>query len=285
MIIDFHTHLFSKRIRAERESFFPGEPAFKLLYDSPRSKIVGADELVRQMDEDGIDKSVIFGFPWTDPAIYIRENDFIMEAVSRYPDRLIGFGCFDPCHEKAGEEAARCLDHGLSGIGELAIYQSGIDQEARDRLEPVMDICRKKDVPVLIHTNEPVGHMYPGKSPNTLSQIYKTAKRYPDNRIIFAHWGGGIFFFLLLKKEAGDVLKNVWYDTAASPFLYQPDIFKHAMRLPGCREKILFGTDYPLLKSPRYFKELEKSGIAKSDIELICGTNAAKVLKIPIKSC
>ena len=45
-----------------------------------------------------------------------------------------------------------------------------------------------------------VGHLYPGKAPNTMTLIYETMARFPDNTIVLAHWGGGIFFYNLLKK-------------------------------------------------------------------------------------
>ena len=63
MIIDFHTHIFPKDIRKNRGKYFPSEPAFKLLYDVPGSKLVGAGDIVNAMDEQGVDKSVVFGFP------------------------------------------------------------------------------------------------------------------------------------------------------------------------------------------------------------------------------
>ena len=64
MIIDFHTHIFPKDICEHRDNYFQGEPEFRLLYDSPKSRLVGATELISAMDEQGIDKSVVFGFPW-----------------------------------------------------------------------------------------------------------------------------------------------------------------------------------------------------------------------------
>ncbi len=59
MIIDFHTHIFSKKIRENREKYFIPEPAFKLLYTSPKSKLLGVSEIISSMDEQGVDKSVI----------------------------------------------------------------------------------------------------------------------------------------------------------------------------------------------------------------------------------
>ncbi len=279
MIIDFHTHLFPESICSGRDCYRDSEPAFDLLYRSPKARLVNAPALLAAMDENGVDKSVVFGFPWQDPALFKMHNDSIMEAVQRHPDRLIGLGCFDPGSSEATQEAERCLEGGLAGIGELAFYRSGIDDASLDRLAPVMDVCRERGRTVLIHTNEPIGHSYPGKTPNTLAQIYRLISRFPDNIIVLAHWGGGLFFFNLLKKEVKDRLRNVYFDTAASPFLYEPEIYRMAIQSVGV-EKILFGSDYPLIEPRRYFKELDTLQLCREDRERICGLNAASLLKI-----
>jgi len=277
MIIDFHTHIFPPEIRQDREKFFFSEPAFELLYRSAKSRLAGAGQLLEAMDENGVDRSVVFGFPWKNPETVKRSNDYVMQAVGRHPDRLVGLGCFEPSGEHAAQEALRCLAGGLAGIGELAFYDTGLGAEALDRLAPVMDICRQHQAPVLIHTNEPVGHTYPGKTPNTLAQIYELVGRYADNTIVLAHWGGGLFFFNLLKKEVRQKLKNVFFDTAASPYLYNPGVYKTAIEIVGV-DKILFGSDYPLLPPRRYFKEMDAGGLSEDDKKAICGGNAARLL-------
>ncbi|MBF0258564.1 MAG: amidohydrolase family protein [Desulfamplus sp.] len=274
MIIDFHTHIFPDDICNSRENYFDNEPAFKLLYNSPSSKIASAPDLLQIMDEEEVKLSVIFGFPWKDGDTAIKNNDYIMESVAKYPDRFKGFACFDMEWEGAAKETQRCIKGGLCGVGELAFYLSGIDDQALSRLEPVMEVCMKAgNLPVMIHTNETVGHKYPGKTPNTLEQIYKLAKRFPENRIVLAHWGGGIFFYNLLKKESKGVLKNIWYDTAASPFLYDSAIYR-VVREIGLMDKIVMGSDYPLLKPSRYYKDINDSGISKEEKEKIIGKNA-----------
>lgn len=280
MIIDFHAHIFPENVCRNRKRYFDGEPEFKLLYGSPKSRLVGAKEMVAAMDEQGVDRAVVFGFPWSGIERTRMNNDAILDAVARYPDRFTGFACVDPLDDNAVLETERCLDSGLSGVGELAFYQGGISANCRDRLQPIMDICRERHLPVMIHTNEPVGHQYPGKSPNTLAQIYALIKRFADNRIVLAHWGGGILFYSLLKKEVDTVLKNVWYDTAASPYLYKPDIYRMAKDLIGL-EKILFGTDYPLLKPERYFQDMQAAGYDETEIAAVAGGNAAKLLASP----
>jgi len=272
-IVDFHTHLFPPEIRQNRETYFKGEPAFELLYASPKSRMVGAQEIVATMDEQGVDVSVVFGFPWKNMEISRQHNDYIAEAVARFPDRLKGFCCLDPCPSEAVSEVERYLDNGLCGVGELAFYRSGIECVIVDSMTPVMELCRERNVPVMIHTNEPLGHQYPGKTENTLLQIYDLIKRFPDNKIVLAHWGGGIFFYSVLKKEVKDVLRNVYYDTAASPFLYDPEVYRMAIDRVGI-DKILMGTDYPLIKPERYFREMEAAGLDQAEIDQICGGNA-----------
>ena len=279
MIIDCHAHIFPEKFRKNRDKYFPKEPAFKLLYCSSNAKIVGARQVIASMDEHGIEKTVVFGFPWNFSETFKRHNDYIMEAVAKYPERLVGFGCFNTLSKEAAIETERCVQGGMSGIGELAFYQSGIDEKCLKGLEPVMEICLKNDFPVMIHTNEPIGHRYPGKTENTLFQIYMMIKKFPENKIVLAHWGGGIFFYNLLKKEVKETLKNVYFDTAASPFLYDCDIYRYCIQA-GCGGKILFGTDFPLIKPQRYFDEMKKAGLTKNEIKKICGINAAKVLKI-----
>ena len=279
MIIDCHTHIFPENICSGREECCTMEPAFKLLYESPKSKLVGVEDLISTMDDQGVDVSVVFGFPWKSPDLMRRNNDYIIDAVIKYPDRLKGFACFDLLFDGAAKETERCLDAGLCGVGELAFYLSGIDGDALDRLEPIMEICQKRgNLPVMVHTNEPVGHYYPGKTPVTLEQIYALAVRFPDNNIILAHWGGGILFYNLMKKQAKDVLKNIWFDTAASPFLYDPSVYRVALAA-GVIDRVVFGSDYPLLKPSRYFKDLDKSGILEIEKQRVLGGNAARLLK------
>ena len=279
MIIDFHAHVFPQKVRESRIAFFEGEPAFESIYNSSKARLIGFEELISNMDKAGVDKTVIFGFPWENENNYKRNNDYVLEAVQKYPKRLIGFCCFSPLSAGAAREAERALQSGLSGVGELASYNSGLSGELIGVLSDVMSLCAGNNTPFLLHTNEPVGHIYPGKAPMNLSQIYSFVKSYPDNRIVLAHWGGGLFFYALMKKEVRDSLRNVWFDTAASPFLYTPDVYRIAGEIIGF-DKILFGSDYPLIGPERYFQEMDKSGIEPGNLKKIKGENTAGLLNI-----
>jgi len=277
MVIDFHTHIFPRYFREKRDAFFSQEPAFEALYRSASSRLSSRVELLRTMEEQGTERSVIFGFPWETAEHFRRHNDYIIESVQRHPGKLIGFCCFSPLSPQGPEEVKRCLDAGLAGVGELAVYGSGFSEEIIRTLHGVMEICADRSVPVLFHTNEPVGHVYPGKTPVQLNEIYSLIKRYPSNKIVLAHWGGGLFFYSLMKKEVREVLKNVWFDTAASPYLYAPLVYRIAGELLGF-EKILFGSDYPLLKPDKYFREMAEAGLSSEALGMVKGENAARLL-------
>ncbi len=276
-MIDVHTHIFPPEVASRRDDFLKDDPAFRWLYQSPKARLINADELVQAMDAHGVEKSVTFGFPWRTMKIMRWHNDFILEAQHRYPRRLIGFACVNALEPGAAGEVERCLALGLQGVGELAFYQEGLGDEMLSALSPIVDLCQGYGVPLLLHTNEPVGHAYPGKSPMQLGDLYKLIKAFPDLKLILAHWGGGIFFYHLLKKEVSDTLKNVYFDTAASPYLYRPEIYRLAVEIMG-PEKILFGSDYPLLPPSRYLKEMRNGGLSPEHQKLVTGENAARLL-------
>ncbi len=279
MIVDSHVHVFPAFIRENRERYFPGEPAFKLLYDSPKARLAGREALLRDMDREGVDRAVVFGFPWEDEETFRRHNDYVMESTARHSDRLTGLGCFSLTAPGGAAEADRCLKGGLAGVGELAVYGREFSVEGLPVLSEVMAVCLEQDAPVLLHTNEPVGHNYPGKTSMRLSEVYAFVKAHPRNRIILAHWGGGLFFYALMKKEVQEALNHVWFDTAASPFLYRQQIYKTAVEIAG-PDRFLFGSDYPLIHFERYRTEIHGAGLSREAENRILGENAASLFNL-----
>lgn len=279
MVIDSHTHIFPSYFRDQRDMFLGKDPSFNLLYRSHDSKMSGMKDLIRTMDTEHVDMAITFGFPWKKEDNYKRHNDYIIESVKKKPERLIGFCCFYPLAKNGTREVERCLSAGLKGVGELAVYDSSLTDVVIDAFDDIMSVCREYNAPVLIHTNEQVGHLYPGKQDMNLGQIYALVKKYPRNKIILAHWGGGLFFYMLMKKEVRKALKNTWFDTAASPYLYSPEIYNIAGDIMGF-DKILFGSDYPLLKPGRYLKEMKESGLRDESIKKIMGRNIGNLLNL-----
>lgn len=281
LIIDIHTHIFPPEVCRDRNSFFPGEPAFEHLYrDEKKSPLSTAGGLIKAMNRDGVMASVTFGFPWRKQELIRRSNDYVLEAMARYPERLTGFACLNPELPEAVEEGERCLRAGMKGLGELALYTPLTEGSWLNRMTPLVQLADDWNVPVLLHINEPVGHQYPGKGRQPFWELYELIKTFPKTLFILAHWGGGLWWYQLMKREVQEVLANTYFDTAASPFLYRPEIYEFAIKLIGTG-KILYGSDYPLLGLDRYLKEMDQAGLLSRQQEAILGENSQRVLGWP----
>ncbi len=277
-MVDVHTHLFPEWVRKARRRYAEKDTVFKTIYGDEKARMANTSEMIQAMDDNDVAVSVVFGFPWEDQGLNREHNDYILDAARQFPERLIPFACLNPLAPGTEEEVVRCVEKGAKGVGEIAFYDRIIDEEVIARLRPVMDILRSKDLPFLIHTNEPVGHRYPGKSMKNLAEIERLVRSFPENTIILAHWGGGILFFELM-KELRVLFKNVFYDTAASPYLYQPEIFEIAGKIIGY-ERILLGTDYPLIRPRRYLSQVTESVQDEEKIRMICRENARRLFDL-----
>lgn len=277
MIIDCHVHLLPKRVQQDRSPFCESDPAFGVLYRSEKAKLASESDIIQYLDTAGIDRAVVFGFPWEDHEVVALNNDEVWDFHQRFPDRIIPFACLSP---RGGDEATREAEQrikcGFAGIGELAVYQGGWNPDALQSLSPVLELADRAGVPVMIHVNEPVGHGYAGKIAVDFAALLDMIEAHPGVDFILAHFGGGVFVYGLM-PEIRNVLSRTYLDTAAAPFLYDPRIYDIACRIMG-PGKILFGSDYPLLGMSRYLKDLERTEIEQSVREAILGGNTERLL-------
>ena len=79
--------------------------------------------------------------------------------------------------------------------------------------------------------------------------------------------------------EVKRAMSNVFFDTAASPFLYSPQVYNQVTQLVGA-DKILFGSDYPLLEQSRLLKEIRALDLPEETKDLILSGNAQRLLDI-----
>ena len=279
MIIDFHTHVVPPGIRERRDEYLGRDACFALLYAEPEAKLATAEEVIASMDEHGIDKSVILNLGWASHELCVETNDYILEAIARYPERLIGFCAIQPlAGDKALKELERCARNGAKGIVEMRPDVQGFDLKGDKIVKPIIEAVMKHELIFLTHASEPVGHQYFGKGKITPEVIYPLIVNFPDLKLVCAHWGGGLPFYALM-PEVEKALSNVYFDTAATPFLYKPQIFKQVADIIGS-DRILFGSDYPLLSPRRIIDQVESSGLSQKDKAKILGGNAKRLLSI-----
>ncbi|MCL0076635.1 amidohydrolase family protein [Dehalococcoidia bacterium] len=276
MIVDFHTHIVPPEIKERRGDLVRQDPCFQALYSAPEVNLATAEDLIASMDRDAINVSVALNIGWSSPELCRRTNDYIMESISKYPDRLIGFCSIQPKSREAVLEIERCARGGIRGIGELMPHMQGFDLGDKALVSPVVEAAQEHNMIVLTHSSEPVGHIYPGKGDVLPATLYRFITNFPDLPIVCAHWGGGLPFYALM-PEVARALQNVFYDTAASPFLYRDEIFPCVAGLVG-EDRILFGSDYPLITQSRIVESLRELGMSQETKDKILGESARRLL-------
>jgi predicted TIM-barrel fold metal-dependent hydrolase len=279
VIIDFHTHIFPPQIKKNRDRYVANDPCFAILYSDKKAKLATAEDLIESMDKDGVDISVVLNIGWTTHELCVETNDYILESIARYPKRLVGFCTVQPWSlGYAIDEIERCVRGGIRGIGEMRPDIQLTDLGEEEVMKPFIEVLMKHNLILLVHASEPVGHLYPGKGAITPELLYPFLISYPDLTIVCAHWGGGLPFYALM-PEVEKAMGNVYFDTAASPFLYSPQIYRQVSRLVGS-DRILFGSDYPLLAQSRLLGEIKTLDLPEETTELILSGNARRLLNI-----
>ena len=276
MLIDAHIHIFSPSMQQARQDLLRRDEGFQLLFQNEKAKLVGAEQVIAMLDEREIDRAVVFGFPWQDVELCKQGNDYVLESMARFPDRLLGFITLPwKSSSEVLKECERGITSGAKGVGELALYYQPLNQDKFQQLDLLAHMLEQKALPLLLHTNEPIGHPYPGKVEMGFGALQHFIAAHPDLRLILAHWGGGFFFFELM-PEIKKITKNVFYDTAASPLLYHHHIYDVAVKIVG-EERILFGSDFPLLTPRRYFKEMKMAIASEEILTKLKGKNARRL--------
>ncbi len=278
MLIDFHTHIVPPHVKDSRNKYV-NDPLFRLLYNSPKAKLATVEDLIASMDENEIDISVVLNISWSSAVLCTETNNYIMESVARYPGRLVGFGTIpiEPI-DVALREIERCAKDGMKGIGEIRLARHIVDPENTALLNDYINNIVASELLLLVHSSEPVGHTYPGKGDTTPDILYSIATRFPELKLIAAHWGGGLPFYALM-PEVKSALKNVYFDTAASPFLYNPLIYHEVINIMG-EEHVLLGSDYPLLSPHRLIREVRALHLPIPKEEMVLYRNAQYLLGI-----
>jgi uncharacterized protein len=279
MIIDFHAHALPPSVKNNRALYLSKDAAFASIFSGTKAKIATAEDLIADMDLNEVDFSVIVNYSWSTHAFCVETNDYILEMTAKYPKRLAGFCAVSSLTNEASlKEIERCAKAGIKGIGELRPDLQTIDYSQKDVLKSFAEIAREYKLIVLTHASEPVGHRYPGKGNAVPAMLYDFISQLADLPVVCAHWGGGLPFYTLM-PEVRDALENVYFDTAASPFLYRPEIYSHMAQLIGS-DRILFGSDFPVMPPRRVLDEIKNAGLSNEDTDEILSINACRLLNI-----
>ena len=178
------------------------------------------------------------------------------------------------------DELTRAHESGLVGLGELSPHSQGFSID-----DPVfamaMSLAGKLKMPVNLHVTEPESRNYPGKVTTPLSDFVALAESHLTTTFILAHWGGRL---PLVSSEV--MPDNIYYDTAASPLLYDQKIWRQFIAQVGV-ERMIFGSDYPLNLYPtidpvpnmvRLVAEVHRAELTAAELKPLLWENIGRLL-------
>lgn len=279
-IIDCHVHLYPPEVNRDPAAWAAacGEKHWAELCTRRRKDgrsvqaFPSVDQLLRDMDAAGVTKAVLLGWYWENQATCVAQNRFYADTMRAHPDRLGACATVQPsAGAVAFEEACRALDDGLIGFGELSPHSQhfGLDDPV---WRQILSLAAERKVPANLHVTDPASRKFSGRVDTPLKDFVRLAREFPATNFILAHWGGGLAW----APEAAS-LPNVWFDTAASPLLYGPEVWTKVS--PA---RVLFGSDYPLILYPKTeaapeFGGLLKEAKAAGAPEALLGGNAVEL--------
>jgi hypothetical protein len=276
--IDVHVHVHADthgrlalddELGAAAARYFKGDP-----YD-PTVADIAADYRGRNMAAVvfTVDAEAATGQP-------ALSNEEIAEAAAQHPDVLIPFGSVDPARGRAGIRLARRLveDHAVRGFKFHPSLQDFVPNDRRHY--PLYEELESLGVPALFHTGQTgIGSGLPGgrgiklrySDPMLLDDV---AADFPGLTIIMAHpsvpWQDSAIAVAQHKA-------NVYIDLSGwSPKYFPPQLVRATNTL--LKRKVLFGSDYPLIRPERWIRDFEALEIRDEVRPLVMKENAIHAL-------
>ena len=291
-VIDAHVHLYPPEVNRDPVGWAAAqrEPQWSLMCTRvrkatgrPVQAFPSVAELLHDLDAAGVDRAVLLGWYWENPASCVGQNRFYAECVRAHPDRLSAFATVHPAAGDAAlAEMRRARDDGLIGLGELSPHSQGI-AITDTRWRALLSLAGEWGWPVNLHVTEPESGAYPGRVETPLADFLSLAADFRQVKFILAHWGGRLW------RAGGAWPDNVWVDTAASPLLYGSGeaVWRDGLAAVGS-ERVVWGSDYPLYLYPQqvvlatlagFLTEL-RSKVSQQAQPKVLGENIARLLDV-----
>ncbi|WP_118178591.1 amidohydrolase family protein [Paraburkholderia phosphatilytica] len=208
------------------------------------------------------------------------QNEEIAEFAANNRDIMIAFASIDPHKGKMGAREARRLieEYGVRGFKFHPTVQGFY---ANDRMAyPLYEVIAEYGLPAVFHSGHSgIGSGMPGGGGLRLKYsepIYldDVAADFPDMKIVIAHpswpWQDEALSICLHKP-------NVYIDLSGwSPKYFPPQLIQYANSL--LKERMLFASDFPLIKPERWLEDFHKAGFKPEVHPLLLKQNAIRLL-------
>ncbi len=272
--IDVHVHAMTVEKKQDGSTF--GQSASKYFgadMADKGSEVLGAYYRERKM------AAVIFSVDESLSGAPFLGNDKVVEIAAASPDVLIPFASINPHRGKEGVNEAKRLVAGGAICG-FKFHPPLQEFFANDRMAyPLYEVIAESGLPALFHTGHSgIGTRVRGGggvrqkygNPIYLDDI---AVDFPDMPMILAHpsfpWQDEAISVCLHKPQ-------VYIDLSGwSPKYFSPLLIQYANTL--LKDKMLFGSDFPVITPDRWLKDFETIGIKDEVRPMILKDNAVRL--------
>ena len=209
-------------------------------------------------------------------------NEEIAELAAEHSDVIIPFASIDPAKGRKGAlEARRLIEHfGVRGFKFHPPVQAFYPNDTM--AYPLYEVIAEHRLPALFHTGHAgAGARTPGGGGIRLKYgnpmfIDDVAVDFPEMPIVLAHpsfpWQDEALSVAIHKP-------TVYIDLSGwSPKYFAPQLVQHANTI--LRDKMLFGSDFPLITPDRWMADFETIGIRDEVRPLIMKENAIRLLEL-----
>ena len=245
-----------------------------------------AEEMIERLDQAGVDVAICHAMDA--PHVWAHvPNDFVKDAVDRYPDRFIGLGSVNLLGGSTVlKEMEGIVDMGLIGMKMFPapVFDMAINDE---RLMPIYEKAQELGMMLQIHTGWSGFGLLKQQHPLLLDEV---AVRFPDLKIIVVHAGYNYYeeVVMMILKNPNMYAGTGWWGIL-QPLETHVRFLKYAKHFKVL-DKCLWGTDdydcredVPFIKSfPRLAREQNIAPglpeLTDEDIDAYLGGNAARLL-------
>lgn len=281
MAIDAVVNLWTKeslRYRPEwRNEFYAG----KMRVDRETAEGISLDEMLRRMDRAGIERAFLIA-PKVGPlghrSTYHLPYEVVAEAIKLHPDRFHGLAGVDPTEGMAGvrelERAVR--DLGFIGAHSYPHWFELAPDNAR--YYPFYAKCVELGVPIQLQVGQSMVYAadYPRQSVGRPITLDAVACHFPELVLIGIHIGIPWTDEMIAMAWKH---RNVFIGSDAHSPKYWPPAFVHYANTFG-QDKVIFGTDFPVLDFERTRREIDALGLAPGPKQKLLRDNVMRVYRL-----
>lgn len=239
----------------------------------PRPEGIPIEQLIAEMDEAQILRAVLRA--WAAPEGWIITNDEIAALVQRFPDRFLGLVTVDPRRPvEAVRELRRAVnDLGLRGLHMLP-WMWNLPPNDR-HYYPLYVACVELGIPFCLQVGH-TGPLRPSEPGRPIPYLDEVALAFPELTIIGGHIG-----YPWAEEMIALAWKypNVYIDTSAYLPRFYPPALRMFMNSYG-QDKVLFGTNYPMLSPSRCRAQVEELGLKPEAREKFLRLNALEAFRL-----